>query len=147
MAMGRPPIYTPELAEAVCEAVAAGKTIRTIEAMAGMPSWTTIRKWLLTKDDFASLYARAYEASATTHENEAFDRIRDAQTPEDAAVARVFLDAVKWSNGKRNPRVYGEKTTHDVRVSTPASVADDAALLAIAFAGRGSGAATEGDPQ
>lgn len=111
---GRPSTYTPELAAKVCEAIRDGWTLSQIEAAEGYPTWTAIKKWLDTIPSFHGQYARAYELSAFVLENEALDAVRAAKDSDSASAARALLDGIKWSAGKRNPKVYGEKVQHDV---------------------------------
>ena len=110
--VGRPSIYTPELAQAICEAVAMGESLRAIEAKDGMPTRVTIWEWK-KKPDFLAMYSRAREQSAESLEDEILDRLRNAQTQEQALCGAKFLEAIKWAAGKRNPQVYGEKVTHE----------------------------------
>lgn len=112
--IGRPALYTPELARKVLKAIEDGDTIRDINATEGLPNWDTIRNWLREVPDFSTQYARAYELSAFSLENEALDAVRDATDSESATVARAKLDGIKWATGKRNPKVYGDKVQHDV---------------------------------
>jgi terminase small subunit-like protein len=61
-------------------------------------------------------WTRAKEESADAD----FDQIKEiANNPEiDPARARVMIDALRWTAGKRNPRVYGDKAQLDVNVRT-----------------------------
>lgn len=57
--MGRPSIYTPELAEKICELIRDGVSERKICGMPGMPGWTTLNRWKLENPDFRNQSARA----------------------------------------------------------------------------------------
>lgn len=77
-----------------------------------MPSWDTIIRWMQQHPSFQAQYAQARIVSAEALEAEALSAVRNADSTESAACARVLLDAVKWAAGKRNPKVYGDKIDH-----------------------------------
>lgn len=114
MQRGRPSSFTPELAAQICELIEDGKTIREIEQMDGMPAWPTIRHWIRTKEDFHTQYARAYELSALSLENQMLEIAKSAHDKDSAAAARVQVDALKWMAGKRNPKAYGDRINMEV---------------------------------
>jgi hypothetical protein len=43
---GRPSAYTPAVASAICETLAAGMSLRKLCAQTTMPSMTTVMRWL-----------------------------------------------------------------------------------------------------
>ena len=58
---GRPTVYTPEIARAICERIAAGETLRSICKGEGMPATSTVRGWALDNThEFFVLSTRAY---------------------------------------------------------------------------------------
>ena len=57
--MGRPSIYTPELAEKICDLIREGKSERQICKMPGMPDAKTLLRWKDTNSDFCLQSARA----------------------------------------------------------------------------------------
>ena len=64
--LGRPTIYSPELAEAICQRIMDGDTIRKICADDDMPSIMSIFRWLNAHPDFSEQYAHAREVQADT---------------------------------------------------------------------------------
>jgi hypothetical protein len=55
--MGRPRIHcTPELAETFCNHIAAGMTVRQACEQEGMPSTSTVRRWIATDEEFRTAY-------------------------------------------------------------------------------------------
>jgi hypothetical protein len=64
---GRPSIYSQELADRICERLASGEWIRAICRDDGMPSWSTIFKWLKEKPEFAAQYGRTKEGQAEAY--------------------------------------------------------------------------------
>lgn len=104
--MGRTSEYTQETADSICEQIADGRSLRSICADVGMPSKTSVFRWLAASADFRDQYARAREAQADS----LFDDILEiADTAEDAQLARLRVDARKWMAGKLKPKSYGEK--------------------------------------
>ena len=121
--LGAPSTYTPELAAAICEHIAAGKSLRTIAALDGMPAQSTIMVWLDGKHpDFTEQYARAREAQADKLAEEILaiaddgrsDTYLDAEGNEktdNEAIQRSKLrvDTRKWLASKMAPKKYGDK--------------------------------------
>ena len=56
---GRQTLYTPEIADEICERIANGETLRAICRSPGMPVWRTVYDWLEAHESFATAYARA----------------------------------------------------------------------------------------
>jgi hypothetical protein len=129
-AVGRPSLFSPELADLICERLADGESLRAICAEAEMPAKSTVFKWLCENRDFSDQYARARETQADS----LFDDILTiADTPvigektkilPDGKVEvstgdmiehrRLRVDARKWMAGKLAPKKYGEKITQEV---------------------------------
>lgn len=61
---GRPTMYSPELAEKICDLIKQGLSERKIGAMSGMPDASTIYRWKDEYPEFCKQSARAREASA-----------------------------------------------------------------------------------
>ena len=120
---GRPSIYSPELAAAICTHIADGKSLRTIGAMDGMPHQATIMAWLDgSKPEFSEQYARAHEAYAdklaeetlTIADDSSLDTYVDAdgnvKTDTEAIQrSKLRVDTRKWLASKKAPRKYGDK--------------------------------------
>jgi len=104
---------TPELWDEVLELIEQGHTIRDISAMADMPNWTTIRRFIRADDAHRTQYARAREVAADAYEAQIIDHL-NAADPETAAACRVKIDALKWLMSKRAPKVYGDKVTQEL---------------------------------
>lgn len=60
-AIGRPALYTPELAALVCERIALGESLRQVCKDESMPCTTTVMKWALQIPEFAQQYRDARE--------------------------------------------------------------------------------------
>jgi phosphoserine aminotransferase len=108
--VGRSPIYTPELAEKVLEHVANGGFVSQLQAK-GLPSNTTISKWINENEEFASLFARAREQRAEVFADQIIE-IADGKG--DPQSIRNRVDARKFIAMKLLPRVYGERQQLEV---------------------------------
>lgn len=119
---GRPSAYTPAVASVICEALAAGMSLRTLCAQPAMPSMTTVMRWLAdeAKPEFRLHYAHAREAQADLLTAEileiADDSSGDIITDKDGntrldcefiARARLRVDSRKWLASKLVPKKYG----------------------------------------
>lgn len=124
--MGPPTLYTDELAEAICDQIELGLSLRSVAALPGMPNRATIQRWLNDPEraDFKAMYDFAREARADRYADEiisiADDGSNDTYTDEDGnqkidydviARSRLRVDARKWYAGKLAPRKYGDKVT------------------------------------
>ena len=120
--IGRPTLYTAEMADRICTAIANGKAGGIAAKEAGI-THTTLYEWLKRYPTFADKYVRAREDQAdfyadqivaiadeltieTRHQGE--DVILDVSS---TAVARnrLRVDARKWYASKLAPKKYGDK--------------------------------------
>jgi hypothetical protein len=125
--LGRPTMFTQQMANLICLRIAEGESLREIVKTEGMPERATIYEWLLKKPDFADQYTRAREEQADTLADEII-AIADEQ-PEIIAVVdkktgaliehkldgaflqwqKNRIDARKWTAMKLKPKKYGER--------------------------------------
>ena len=102
-------VYTSEIAEAVCQGMASGKSLR--EVCRGLEiAESTVREWVIDdRDGFAAQYARARELQCEAMA----DEIREiADTANDAVniqAARLRVDTRKWLLSKVAPKRFGDK--------------------------------------
>ena len=120
--MGRPSIYTPELASRIVELVEGGGTLRSIEKMEGLPSAETIRVWMHRHEPFREQILRAREEAADEYEARMLEEAELAVDVDSAAAARVRIGTLQWIAERRSPRRYGAKL--DLHHTVVASVAD-----------------------
>lgn len=106
--MGRPPIYSDEVAEAIAERLATGESLASICEDKAMPSLRTAIRWSKEHETFGTVYAHAREAQAEEMDRKILDAASEA-TAENAAAARVKIDAYKWRAARLNPQRYGDK--------------------------------------
>ena len=131
--MGRPSLYTEELAEAICSRLEQGESLNAICKDEGMPSESGVRRWACEDyKGFAAKYMRARELGYLRLADELLDIADNGRNDwmmrrgEDDAGwvangehmqrSRLRVDTRKWLLSKMLPKVYGEK----VEIDTPA---------------------------
>ncbi len=120
---GRQSEFSQATADAICDRLALGESLRAICADEAMPAMSTVFKWLNQQEAFAEQYARAREEQAETladeitaisDETEVVARYQDEAVTlslDATAVARnrLRIDARKWVASKLKPKKYGDK--------------------------------------
>lgn len=137
-------------ADAICEQLASGKSLRSICRKKGMPAESTVRLWAIDDvDGFAAQYRRAREVQAHVLAEEMLDIANTAKLgsktvigPDGTTVTksdmtehrRMQIDARKWYISKVLPKIYGDKLQLDGDFNVKRSVAEmtDEELLSIA---------------
>ena len=105
--MPRPLEFNEAVADAICERLADGESLRSICRDDEMPAKSTVFKWLGLIPAFADQYARARETQADSLADDIVDIADDKKLePNDK---RVRIDARKWLAGKLRPKAYGDK--------------------------------------
>lgn len=135
--MSRPSTFTQEAADAICERLAEGRSLRAIcREDEDLPSIGTVMRWLADSESFQQQYARAREDQADKYAEEIVEiadeectMVRSAKHPgakadendeievvfDSTAVARnrLRVDARKWVASKLKPKKYGERVEVD----------------------------------
>jgi hypothetical protein len=122
---GRPSIYTPELAEEICQAISvSNKALQTIcMSHEHWPSYVTIWDWIQKdRNGFAKLYAEAKEAQADYLCESILTIIDKPETfvdengneRNDVAMMRLKVDSMKWQAMKLKPKKY-DKYVEDLQ--------------------------------
>lgn len=99
-----------------------GKSLRAL-LMANtdsMPQKTLVYDWLKEDKEFADNYARAKMYSADNDADrieEIVDKVERGEL--DANSARVMIDALKWSSGKKNPKKYNDRFIIEGNAESP----------------------------
>lgn len=128
--LGRPTSYSERIADLICDGLAEPRSLRSICLDDGMPSQSTVFRWLADDRyaDFRERYARAREAQAEALFDEIIDiaddgtndwvqRERDDGSTYDAFNAehvqrsKLRIDSRKWMAGKLAPKKYGDAAT------------------------------------
>jgi hypothetical protein len=126
---GRPTIYTPELADRICELIATHpKGLETLcKIYPDLPSASIIRKWLREPDK--SDFLHQYEISLSMRADNLFDEIleiadsielgetittkaggQEVTQADMIQHRRLRIDARKWIVSKLMPKKYGDST-------------------------------------
>lgn len=132
--IGRPAMFSQELADAICDRISEGESLRSICLDANMPTKTSVFRWLNADKDFSDHYARAREEQAETLADELIAiadeectivASEDGNTEvkfDSVAVARnrLRVDTRKWVVSKLKPKKYGDKLdlTHGGSINT-----------------------------
>jgi hypothetical protein len=119
---GRPSTYSVETAEAICEGLAQGSSLRKICSADDMPAMSTVCLWLTKHPDFSAQYARARETQMETLFEEIFEIADDSTGDtfidsegkervdhENINRSRLRVDTRKWALSKLSPKRYGER--------------------------------------
>lgn len=134
--VGRPSDFTQEVADAICEKLAEGESLRSICYAEDMPACSTVFRWLSLDATFSEQYARARESQADA----LFDEILSIADEEkdDVQRSRLRVDARKWMAGKLRPKKYGERQEieHSGSVELTTKEQRDAAVAAATRADR-----------
>ena len=109
--VGRPPIYSEELADEIIKLIAADNSLLQICSKPGMPDRNTVMKWEREIPEFSANIARAREQGQA---NAVFDAMVDIEGKLergeiDAQAARTIIWSKQWRAGKLNRKKYGEK--------------------------------------
>lgn len=124
--MGRPSIYTKELADKICARLAQGESLRIICRDEEIPASSTVYLWVLeNREGFSEKYARAREMQAEVLFDEILEIADDGSNDlmtitkgketynvEDKEVtnrSRLRVDSRKWYLSKVLPKKFGEK--------------------------------------
>lgn len=132
---GRPSDYTPELADAICQRIALGESMRGICRDDDMPDRGTVLNWLAEHEDFATKCGRARVLCADALEeqmqevaddgtNDWMERRSEAEkgagvmtgwvlNGEHVQRSKLRVSTLQWRAAKLNPKKYGEKITQE----------------------------------
>lgn len=124
--VGRPTLYSQELADKICLRMAGGESVNSICKDESMPARSTVMLWAATdREGFSDKYAKACDARAHYWADELLDIADDATNdymdridkeggtetalnPEAIARSRLRVDTRKWLLSKMLPR-YSDK--------------------------------------
>jgi hypothetical protein len=140
--------YTPEIAEAICERIANGETLRAIGRDPGMPDKRTVLRWREAHPDFAPRYARAVSQRAEHWAEEIIEISDDSSgdrlglpdgssstDQEHIQRSRLRVDSRKWLLSKLLPKQYGDRVEINATVSRDPGELTDVELARLAADG------------
>lgn len=130
---GRPSTFSHEVADAICERIAEGESLRSICSADEMPNKATVFRWLVEYPDFATKYAHAREAQADVLVDEIVaiadtpqlgvktktNEKGEIETTEGDMIEhrRLQISARQWMAEKLRPKKYGPKLEIDQRTT------------------------------
>ncbi len=130
--MGRPEIYTPELAAEICRRLTLPESLRSICRDEAMPSRPVVQDWIVQdKHGFAAQYVRAKAVGIDQFAEETLEIADDGSNDwmerqnekggvvevvdqDHIARSRLRVDTRKWYVSKLAPKLYGERMAHEV---------------------------------
>jgi hypothetical protein len=109
--IGRPSIYSDDLAQEICRRLADGESLRSICRDDDMPAKSTVLLWVVTPGHlFSDQYARAREAAGYSHADEMVDlRHRVLSGDVEPNAGRVVADMLKWSAERMAPKKHSPR--------------------------------------
>jgi len=124
--VGRPSTYTREVADRICERIAAGESVNKICSEPGMPDGHTFRQWVMDDiDGISPRYTRARDIYLDIMADETLmisdtpligeeqivkaDGGVEIRTADMLGHRRLRVDTRKWYLSKLAPKRYGDK--------------------------------------
>lgn len=122
MSVGRPSVYSDDVANKICVRLANGESLRSICRDESMPAISSVLLWIVDgkHESFSEQYAKAREAQAHHHVDEMLDmRYGLLDGTVDPAAARVVADIIKWSSERMSRKAFSAKPSADSEDDTP----------------------------
>lgn len=126
---------TEDLWQTILDRVAAGELVTAICREPDMPAASNLFAHAARTRDAAERYARARESQAHVLAERALAEALADHEPQQAQLARLRWDALRWHCSKLFPRIYSEKSMHEhsgpggapvaLRWATEKELADD----------------------
>ena len=124
---GRRSLYTPQLADEICERLAKGESLNAISNDPRMPPRTTVIEWVENnREGFADRYTRARQRGYELMAEELVDISDDASNdwmvragltvPDYEVVqrSRLRVETRKWLLSKMLPKQFGDRVTQEL---------------------------------
>jgi len=113
---GRPTKYSAATADEICDTIASGNSLRAVCRKMGIAK-STVFKWLHDHPDFLDHYTRAREIRGEFYGERVSEiGIKGEGGEIDPQVARVAIDAYKWTAARMAPKSWGDKQQIDMDV-------------------------------
>jgi hypothetical protein len=124
--MGRPSLYSDELAHRICTEIATGKSLSAVCRGEGMPCRDSVRAWVAENAGFRAQFdqAKIWWAHSVAEEiDDLADRAQEIATASakagenpNAAIAalKLQIDSKKWLLSKIVPTIYGDRQTTEL---------------------------------
>lgn len=137
-----PPLYTPELIEAICARLSTGEPLAQICRTEGYPAYRTVKDWIDQKPDVSAAIARARDAGedalaegcleiADDARNDWMERQSDGEkgvgyvlNGEHVQRSKLRIETRLKLLSKWNPKKYGDRVAVDQTLHAGASIAE-----------------------
>ncbi|MDO4698628.1 MAG: hypothetical protein Q4A60_08160 [Pasteurellaceae bacterium] len=93
--MARPTKYNTKIISKICQAIADGKSLRSICNNSKMPNKSTIFRWLNIYPEFMKEYQLAVALRNETYTDKILE-IADSADRENLEVSKLQIDSFKW---------------------------------------------------
>jgi hypothetical protein len=103
----RKTLYTPEQAQRICDAIAAGQSLRGACAAEQLAA-STFLWWESEHADLAEQYARARQQQSEAVDDELRELVAET-TPENARAIETKFRMLTWIAGKRSSKRFGDR--------------------------------------
>ena len=97
--------YSPEIAEAICDAIKGGASLSEIVATPGMPSFKAIYGWIKRRPEFEAAFIEACDWRAGWLEFQ-IELVVEQTTPFALARAKAQVAALEGRIGRLTPKLY-----------------------------------------
>lgn len=122
--IGRPTVFTQELADHICARIAEGESLRSVCRDENIPPTGTILRWVAQNEVFREQYEAAMEQRAEYLFEEMFEIADETKldtietetgerpNAEWISRSRLRVDVRKWALSKMMPKKYGDRIQH-----------------------------------
>ncbi|ALN79499.1 hypothetical protein [Lysobacter antibioticus] len=100
------PLYSDDLAAAICERLASGETLTSICRAEGMPAPRTVREWSRDNSEFGKAYRQAMESGCHALLDETLDIADNKNEPADSRKLRIW--ARHELAARKRPDLFGK---------------------------------------
>lgn len=129
--LGRPTLFTADIATEICDRLASGESLRSICRTVDFPSEVTVRRWAMSDvEGFSAQYARAREMQAETFADDLVDIADDGSNDwmerankkgeieivldrEHVARSDLRVKTRQWITSRILPKKYGDRVTQE----------------------------------
>lgn len=115
---GRPTTYDPDVMDRILERIEDGEALRVICSEPGMPSRGAVRNWIDAIEGLKARHeharARGLEVIAEQVITLADEQIITERGDDNVARSKLMIESRKWTLSKLAPKIYGDKTAHEV---------------------------------
>jgi len=120
--VGRPSIFSEELADTILNRLAGGESLRSICRDDSMPAMSSVLLWVVDgrHKAFSEQYTIARAAQGYYYADSILEISSELARGElDHQSAKVIIDAYKWTAERNAPKAYASKQSQSIELSGP----------------------------